>query len=87
MKMLTSLHSSQTSWSKMLQNMSTINTNTIHIFELLNFIIDELPLQKHVQNIVNNVFKTLSESRMLGSGEKRHSGAKKKNTESICIVV
>ena len=56
--------------SKMLQNISAINANTIHIFELLSFIIDELPLQKHVQNIVNNVFKTLSESRMLDSGGK-----------------
>ena len=56
--------------SKMLQSISTMNANSIRVFEILKFMIDELPLQKHVQSIVNNVFKTLDESRLLDSGEK-----------------
>ena len=44
---------------KLLQNISTGNSSTMRTFQLLNFIIDELPLSSHVQDMTTHIFTAI----------------------------
>ena len=48
--------------SKLLQNITSVNGNTLRTFQLLHFIIDELPLNNHVQDMTTHIFTVLNEN-------------------------
>ena len=56
--------------SKLLQNITSVNANTLRTFQLLHFIIDELPLNNHVQDMTTHIFTVLNENNILNRTEK-----------------
>jgi len=55
---------------KLLQTITSVNANTLRTFQLLHFIIDELPLNNHVQDMTTHIFTVLNENNILNRTEK-----------------